>query len=78
MAALPPPAINEGEETYAWNAIARGFDDFMGNDPSLWPERKRQFVAGLRQQLATDDQGESFFRAAQIVIELLEREVVAA
>lgn len=74
MATLPPPEIEaEGGETlYAWNAIARGFDLFCGNDPALWPERHRQFAAGLYQQLATNNQGEGFFKAAIVVIQKLE------
>lgn len=72
MAAYPPPEIAEGEETYAWNAIARGYDRFMGSDPEQFPEKQRRFVAGLKQQLAVNNQGEAFFKAATVAIGMLE------
>jgi hypothetical protein len=68
----PLPSELGPECEYAWNAISRAWDEFSGDDPTLWPEKQRQFADGLKAQLATDNQGEPFRRAAMKAIEMLE------
>jgi hypothetical protein len=70
-APLPSSLPPECEEP--WNAISRAWDEFSGDDPAQWPERERQFAAGLRAQLVTDEQGEAFRLAALKVVEMLEK-----
>lgn len=69
MTAPAPSALTTDDELGAWNAISRGWDAAYDDGMS-----REQFAAGLRQQLAIQDQGEGFYKAAMMVIGMLEEE----